>query len=59
MIVVKSNYLGVQLSPDNMTRNHLIVCIKSFDDFREAEKFWLKWGLKKISKRAFFEARGY
>ena len=46
-------------SPDKMTRKELLVCIRGFDDFREAQKFWLKFGLSKVSKKAFMNARGF
>lgn len=46
-------------SPDRMTRKELLVCIRAFEDFREAEKFWLKWAIVKVSKKAFYNARGY
>ncbi len=46
-------------SPDNMTRKELIICIKSFGDFRDAEKFWIKWALVKVSKKSFMSARGF
>lgn len=55
----KRNYSGVQKNPDHMTRKELLACIKSFDDFRDAEKFWLKWALSKVSKKAFYEARAF
>lgn len=45
-------------SPEGMNRKELLVCIKAFDDFRDAEKFWLKWALTKVSKKAFYAARG-
>jgi len=50
---------GVKTNPDNMTRKQLIKCIEAFDSFRDAEKFWMKWALSKVSKKAFYAARGY
>jgi hypothetical protein len=46
-------------SPDKMTRKELLVLISAFEDFREAEKFWLKFALTKVSKKSFMNARGY
>ena len=46
-------------SPDKMTRKELLVCIRAFDDFREAESFWLKFAITKVSKKAFMSARGF
>lgn len=48
-----------QKSPDNMTRKELLICIKSFDTYLEAEQFWLKWALGKVSKQSFMKARGF
>ena len=55
----KRSHDGVQKDPDHMTRKEILACIKSFVDFREAEKFWLKWALSKVSKKAFYDTRGY
>lgn len=44
--------------PDNMTRKEKLQRIASFPSDKEAMSWWLKHAAK-ISKKAFYEARGY
>jgi len=56
---MRSKHTGVQKNPDSMTRKELVLCIKSFKEWSEAEQFWLKFALGKVSISAFYKARGY
>jgi hypothetical protein len=54
-----NKYSGVKKNPDHMTRTELVKCISAFESFRDAELFWMKWALSKVSKKAFYKARGF
>ena len=44
--------------PDNMSRKEKLQMIASFEDHRDASRWWLRHAAGQVSKKAFNEARG-